>query len=236
MADQKDNFMPQAGGAQQSSPASGQSGSQSVASSRQQGRGGSLRRDEMGASYIPSPAEFFGNPFAAMRRMHEDMDRIFAQAFGGSGGGLMSGGATESRGGGGMSAWSPAIEVKQQGGNFVVCAELPGLKPEEVQVEVNEDALIIQGERRQEQNSDQGGLHRSERRYGHFYRSIPLPEGVDADQAKAAFRDGMLEVTVPVPQQQSRRRQIPVNTGSTQNAGGAQTGGSQQTGGASKGA
>lgn len=170
-----------------------------------------MSRPGYGQPYFPSPSEMLSNPFAVMRRMHEDMDRIFSQAFGG---GMMSGGESQEAGSGLMS-WSPAIEVRQQGNELVVHAELPGLKPEEVQVEVNEDALIIQGERKQDQSSDQGGVHRTERRYGRFYRAIPLPEGVDADQAKAAFNHGVLEVTVPLPQQQTRRRQIPISgTGS----------------------
>ena len=147
-----------------------------------------------------------------MRRMHEDMDRVFAQALGGTGGGMMSAGEGGGAGGG-LASWSPAIEVKQKGNDLVVCAELPGLKPEEVRVEVNEDALVIEGERRQEQSNDQGGVHSTERRYGRFYRVIPLPQGANADQAKAEFRDGVLEVTVPIPGQQSRRRQIPVAGG-----------------------
>src|SRR4051812_45325331 len=96
------------------------------------------RRGAAGAPYFPSPGEFFGNPFGVMRRMHEEMDRVFAQALGG---GMMSAG--ESGGGGGnLTSWSPAIEVKEQGNNLVVSAELPGLKPDEVQVEVNEDSLV----------------------------------------------------------------------------------------------
>jgi len=128
----------------------------------------------------------------------------------------MSSGESHS-GGGSLSSWAPAIEVKQTGNNLVVCAELPGLKPEEVQVEVTDDALVIQGERRNEQSSDESDFHRTERRYGRFYRAIPLPEGVNADAAKAAFNHGVLEVTVPLPEQQSKRRQIPISgAGSSQ--------------------
>lgn len=165
---------------------------------------GGLPRSRMNQPYFPSPSEFFSNPFAAMRRMHEDMDRVFAQA-------LSSPGETGPAGNAGMGTWAPAIETKQRGNELVVCAELPGLRPEEVQVEVTDDALVIQGERHQEQTSDQGGVHHTELRYGRFYRAIPLPEGVNPDQAKAEFHDGLLEVTVPVPEQQSRRRQIPIS-------------------------
>ena len=182
--------------------------------SRNREGGGGLARSGQMESYFPSPAEFFSNPFSAMRRMHEDMDRMFSQAFGGFGGGLSSAGAGGGAGGG-LSMWSPAIEVRQDKDRLTVCAELPGLKPEEVQVEVNEDALVIQGERRQEERSDERGMHRTERRYGRFYRAIPLPDGANAEQAKAEFNHGVLEVTIPVPEQQSRRRQIPIGgTGS----------------------
>lgn len=188
------------------------------------GQRSDVTRPGVTPSYFPSPAEFFTNPFAAMRRMHEDMDRMFAQAWSSDSGGSA---------GGNLASWSPAIELKQQGNNLVVSAELPGLKPEEVQVEVNDDQLVIQGERRQEQTSEEGGFHRTERRYGRFYRAIPLPEGVNADQAKASFNNGVLEVTIPVPQQQSHRRQIPIggNGSSVPNGGTSQSAnaGSQRT-------
>jgi HSP20 family protein len=160
--------------------------------------------------YFPAAADFFGNPFAAMRRMHDEMDRIFSSAFSGTGGGMLSSGRSTSGEG---TAWSPAIEVKQQGGRMTVCAELPGLKPEEVNVEIGDDALVIQGERRQEETSDQGGVHRTERRYGRFYRAIPLPEGAQAEQAKAEFRNGVLEIDIPLPEPKSQRRQIPISAG-----------------------
>lgn len=151
-----------------------------------------------------SPAEFFStNPFTAMRRMSEEMDRAFGQFFGQQGGRS------------GRSAWYPAIEVAEREGQLHVHAELPGLKPEDVKVEVTNDALIIRGERKSEHEHQIGKAYRSERRYGEFYREIPLPEGVNADQARAQFRNGVLEVSIPVPQQASSRREIPISTGET---------------------
>jgi HSP20 family protein len=93
---------------------------------------------------------------------------------------------------------------------YNVHAELPGLEPKDVKVDVENDALVIQGERRFEQEEKEGGVQRTERQYGLFYRSIPLPEGAKVDQAKAKFHNGVLEVTIPVPEQQSNRRTIPV--------------------------
>jgi len=185
-----------------------QSGQQNIQRSQQ--RGGLARRGDVGTDYFPSPAEFFTNPFGVMRRFHEDMDRAFAQALGG---GMMSAGDA-GEGGARSASWAPLIEVKQQGNNLVVCAELPGLKPEEVHVEVNDNVLILRGERRNESTRDEGSVHRTERRYGQFYRAIPLPEGVQAEDAKASFQNGVLEVTMPIPEQQSKRRQIPISSGS----------------------
>jgi HSP20 family protein len=151
----------------------------------------------------------FMNPFTLMRRMTEEMDRVFGE----SGSGQGKGDAT---------AWLPAIEVSERDGNYVVRAELAGLKPEDVKVEVVDNALVLEGERKFEREEDQSGVHRSERRYGLFYRAIPLPEGANVDQAKAKFDNGVLEVTVPVPEQKSNRRQVPIEAGSSGSGGGSQ--------------
>jgi HSP20 family protein len=169
---------------------------------RQQGeRGVSRSRDWDPFGWSVNPSEFFSNPFAAMRRMSEEMDRAFGQFYGQQGGR------------GSQSGWLPAIDVSEREGQLHVHAELPGLKPEDVKVEVTEDALVIRGERKYEHEHQVGKAYRSERRYGEFYREIPLPEGVNAEQARAQFRNGVLEVSIPVPQQTSRRREIPISTG-----------------------
>lgn len=173
-----------------------------------QGTGKELERSGSRSMYRGSTDPYWGgmfssNPFSLMRQMQSEMDRLFSQAFGGMGAGF--GGST------GMAGWTPAIEVTERDGNLKICAELPGMKPEEVKVELANDQLVIEGERRSEQESGEGGYRRSERHYGKFYRSIPLPEGVDPDQARAQFNNGVLEVTVPLPASaQSKRRQIPI--------------------------
>jgi len=169
-----------------------------------QSRGTLARRggwyDPLGLSL--SPTDFLMNPFSMMRRMTEEMDRMFRDT-GTSGGGS---GST-------MSSWVPAVEISERDNNYIVKAELPGLKPEDVKIEATEDALILEGERKYEHEEEKGGVRRSERRYGQFYRSIPLPEGANVDQIKARFENGVLEVSVPTPQQQSSRRQIQIETG-----------------------
>jgi len=147
------------------------------------------------------PYEFFrANPFSLLRRMTEEMDRMFQET------GLERETSTG-------SGWSPAIDVSQREGTYNIHAELPGLEPQDVKVEVENDALVIQGERRSEHEEKQGGMQRSERQYGFFYRSIPLPEGAKVDQAKAKFNNGVLEIAIPVPEQQSNRRSIPIEGG-----------------------
>jgi HSP20 family protein len=173
---------------------------------RQNERGVS-RRGSDPFSFGITPSDFFrSDPFSVMRRFHDEMDRTFGRFFGK--------GADE----GGI--WSPVIEVAERDGKLQVHAELPGLKPEDVTVEVTDNALVIQGERRYEHEDKQEGMYRSERRYGRFYREIPLPEGANAEQAKAEFKDGVLEVVLPLPEQKSNRRTIPVQ-GGTSTAGGS---------------
>jgi HSP20 family protein len=163
---------------------------------------GGLTRGQDPFSFSLMPSDFFGtDPFSWMRRFHEEMDRTFSRFFGRES-------DTES------APWYPAIEVAERNGQLQVHAELPGVKPEDVKVEVTDNALILQGERKYEHEDKQGGVYRSERRYGRFYREIPLPEGANADQAKAQFRDGVLEVVLPVPEQKSNRRTIPIEAGS----------------------
>jgi hypothetical protein len=87
------------------------------------------------------------------------------------------------REGGNGTGWSPAIEVSQGDGKYNIHAELPGFEPKDVKVDVENDALVIQGERRFEQEEKEGGVQRTERQYGLFYRSIPLPEGAKVEQA-----------------------------------------------------
>jgi HSP20 family protein len=134
---------------------------------------------------------FSVNPFTLMKRFAEEMDRAF--------------GAEE------VGLWAPTVEIKEMEGKLVVSADLPGLKKEDVKVEVTPEALVVEGERKQEKEEKKEGYYHSERSYGRFYRSIPLPEGAELDKAAAEFTNGVLEVSIPIPKAQSKRREIPVN-------------------------
>lgn len=160
------------------------------------------------SSLLLDPLGFFDDDsFSIMRRMQREMNRVFGQA------GLDA----SKRGDDFLStAWIPAAEIAFRDGNLVVSAELPGLTEKDVTVEVNDNFLIIQGERKIEQQEGSGDVRRTERRYGEFYRAIALPEGADAEHARAEFQNGVLKVTIPVPQAQKNVRQIPVEAGSAQ--------------------
>jgi HSP20 family protein len=100
----------------------------------------------------------------------------------------------------------PHIEVQQRGSDLVVRADLPGLRPEDINVTVEHGVLTISGERRQENREEREGFIRSEVSYGTFYRTIPLPEGADENRVSATFRNGVLEITVPVSERERGRR------------------------------
>jgi HSP20 family protein len=141
---------------------------------------------------------FSMNPFALMKQFAEDMDQMFGQMPRATGEG---------------ATWSPAIEVKQKEGKLLVTAELPGLKKEDVKVHIDGDTLVVEGERKQEKEEKREGYYHSERSYGKFYRSILLPEGAKIDQTAAQFNNGVLEVTVPIPEVKTASKEIPVQEG-----------------------
>ena len=155
------------------------------------------------SSYYPS----FG-PFSMMRRFSEDIDRMF-ESFG-LGQSFFPAdfwqGGREAM----MAAWSPRIEMTEKDGRLLISADLPGVKKEDLNVQVTEDAVTIEGERRQERTLDSHGLYQSERTYGSFYRSIPLPEGVEPESATAEFRDGVLQIEIPAPERRSRAHRLEI--------------------------
>lgn len=112
---------------------------------------------------------------------------------------------------GGGTLWAPQLETFQRGHEFVVRADLPGLKKNDVKIDITDDAITIEGERREEHEEDREGYYRSERSYGSFYRVVPLPEGAITDSAKARFNNGVLEVVVEAPPREvSRGRRLEI--------------------------
>jgi HSP20 family protein len=153
-------------------------------------------------------------PFSLLDRFADEMDRVFDDfGFGRSWLPRPGRGWAGLQQRGGANAWIPAVEVFHRNNELVVRAELPGLKKDEVKVEVADDMLTIQGERKREHEEEHEGLYRSERSYGTFRRVIELPPGTMPDQANATFKDGVLEVTMPAPSEQVRRgRQLEIKS------------------------
>lgn len=102
--------------------------------------------------------------------------------------------------------WVPAMDLVEADDHFVLKADLPGLSEDDVNVEVRDNVLTISGERRAEHESNDRGWVRVERSFGHFSRSLTLPEHVDADAITAGFENGVLEVRVPKPEERKPRR------------------------------
>lgn len=95
--------------------------------------------------------------------------------------------------------WTPAIDVIREDDHMVVRADLPGFRPEEVKVEVEDNILTVSGEHQESTEEQDKRYVRRERRYGSFVRSMALPEGVDPKKIDAKTRDGVVEVTIPLP-------------------------------------
>ena len=227
-----------------------------------QGRQGGAQRQEVGTSTWQggrqaggplstrggsSMSPYYGGsgygsgPFSVMRRISDEMDRLFENF--GMGRGLFQnepgqGGSWDvgNYGEGTPSMWSPHIEVCERNGKLLIQADLPGMKRDDIHVRVEGDEVVIQGERRQDQTNNQAGYYRSERSYGSFYRTIPLPEGTNAESANATFRDGVLEIEIDAPRPQQRGRTLEIRDAGSSQAG-AHTGTTSGTtyGGSSSG-
>lgn len=115
---------------------------------------------------------------------------------------------------GDWSMWNPQVETFQRGDQLVIRVDLPGMEKDDVSVEVTDDQVIVQGERRNDFEEERGGVYRSERSYGTFYRAIPLPLGAISDNVTANFKNGVLEITMPAPPPEaSRGRRIEIGEG-----------------------
>ncbi len=182
------------------------------------------------------PLAWAAGPFGLMRRLSDDMDELFDQ--------FLSGAGSTARTGLPASApvvltpsveWMPALEIFQRDGNLVVQADLPGVSADDVTVEVADGLLTVSGERREEREIDDGGLRRTERRYGKFSRSIALPEGARTEEVSASCRDGVLEITIPLAQEAPRSRKIDIQSAPQPESSGTPSA-SASTGSASTGA
>ena len=126
------------------------------------------------------------DPLSELSTLHKEMDEFFKKTFGG----VVLGHAKVTP--------YPAIECFMKEDNIVVKADLPGIDAKDIEISVTGNLLTVKGERKTEKTEKEGEHFYSETSYGAFERTITLPEGVNADNARASFRSGVLEVTMPV--------------------------------------
>jgi HSP20 family protein len=128
-------------------------------------------------------------PFGDFADLHTRLDRLFEDL-------VASGEKRE---------WTPAIDVIRNKDQIVVRVDMPGIKPDEIKVQVDDDILTVSGEHEESTEQKDEQFVRRERRYGSFMRSIALPAGVDPDKVAATTKDGVLEVSVPLPKEAKKK-------------------------------
>ena len=124
------------------------------------------------------------NPYRELMNVHEQLNRLFEEP----------GGQTSDSSYGG---WFPAIDLREEEKRFVIEADLPGVKKDDIQIEVENNVLTLRGERKFEHESKKENFHRIERAYGKFMRSFTLPSRIDASQITASQNGGILEIVIP---------------------------------------
>lgn len=132
------------------------------------------------------------DPFALFRHMTADVDRMFDE---GSRPFFRRAFRTLA---GKTTTWAPEIDVFEKGNRLITKIDLPGMKKEDVKVEVTDGHLVISGERKSEIEEQKNDFYRCEREFGSFYRAVPLPEGAKIEDVVATFANGVLEVSVPL--------------------------------------
>jgi HSP20 family protein len=137
-------------------------------------------------------------PARELHTIQQEMNRLFGTFFDSQAGGDRQGAA--------LRRWIPAMDLVEQGDSYVLRADLPGVREEDVKIELDDDVLTISGERRSEHEERREGYHRVERASGSFSRSLVLPDGVDAQAIRARIEDGVLEVSVPKPARRTPHR------------------------------
>ena len=139
------------------------------------------------------------DPFRQLVRVQDRMNRLFEDALGRpvEDADFFAG------------AWTPAVDILENTNDIVLRAELPGMKPEEVDILIENNTLTLRGERKFEVNDDKTNYHRRERTYGAFSRSFTLPSIVQQDKVTAEFKDGILQVSLP-KKEETKPKQIAI--------------------------
>jgi HSP20 family protein len=157
------------------------------------------------------------DPFRDLLSIQDEMNNLFNRVYGDR---SPSEGGQEQR----QRVWAPALDIAEQKDAYLVHVELAGVKPDDLEISLEDGLLTIQGERHTVQESSEQQFHRVERRYGRFRRSITLPSQVQADAIEASFEDGVLTVRVPKAEEAKPRKiNVQVGGGARQSVEGTST-------------
>lgn len=146
------------------------------------------------------------NQYQELTSWHRDIDDLFRRFFSGE---------REESDQLSVTGWMPAMEVFEREGQYVIRADVPGIDPKEVEVSVLDDALTIKGERKKSHEVKEKESYYSETAYGRFERRLALPKGIDPEKITARFENGVLEVSVALPQMATGKK-VPIEIGSDQ--------------------
>jgi HSP20 family protein len=144
------------------------------------------------------------NPYQELSNWHRDIDDLFRRFFPGDNEETHQ-----------MTSWLPTMEAFERDGQYIIRADVPGVDPNEVEVMVLNDALTLKGERKRSNEVKEKDYYYSETAYGRFERRLALPKGVDADKIAAKFENGVLEISVPLPQSATAKK-VPIEVGANQ--------------------
>ena len=137
------------------------------------------------------------NPWREMSTMENRINRMFNEPF------WPAGRLDDDTG---MGMWNPAVDLYEKDDHFVIKAELPGVDKKDISIDLKDRVLTLSGERSNRNEVKEENFYRKERSYGKFQRSFTLPADVDADKIKAEFKDGLLKIEVPKPEQQKPKQ------------------------------
>lgn len=137
------------------------------------------------------------NPLREMAAVNQSLDRWFDDSFFAP---RRLTGATN------LSTWNPAVDVYEESDRFVIKAELPGLDRQDIEVDLNDRVLTLKGERSYENEVKEDGYYRKERAFGKFHRAFTLPANLNADEIKAEFKDGLLTINIPKPEEEKPKQ------------------------------
>ena len=137
------------------------------------------------------------NSFGEMTAMQSRIDRMFSNPY------WLTGRMDDDTN---MGRWNPAVDLYEKNDHFVIKAELPGVDKKDIAIDLKDRVLTLSGERSHENEVKKENYYRKERSYGKFQRAFTLPADVDSDKIKAEFKDGLLQIEIPKPEEQKPKQ------------------------------